>query len=230
MCYFNNVSLYLKKRYINSKTNLLFSRFLSGKVSAVEIRFYRDQLKELLSTADEESFDNLQEKLSKRWSAEFQRYFSSNIVRPMRERAATFALNRMGFPSANNGITINASESLNNILKAAQERKEVEVDVLILVLYHFQTFYSEEYKRAIGGEGEWVILKEFEGLHDVEELSTNNLQMDLQEMKSAIRGALQLNPIRPSQPKPRLASTIMAERAIFQNQVSKAGNNAIISF
>lgn len=199
-------------------------RYLSGKVSPDEARFYREQVRELLGCVDESSFQIMVEKMSRRWSADFVRHFEKNLVAPIRERAAVFALQRMGYPRASAGITINASESLNNVLKAATSRKEVEVDVLILVLYQLQTFYSTELKRATSGEGQWRLKQQFDGQNCLALFSTaktNTLQMDLEEMKSCIRGALVLNPVRPTNPQPRPSSRILAERAIMENQVSR---------
>ena len=202
-------------------TNL--KRYLIGKVSPDEAKFYREQVRELLGYIDESSFQTLLENMSRRWSADFVRHFQRNLLNPIRERAAVFALERMDYPRPNAGITINASESMNNVLKAATSRKEVEVDVLILVLYQLQTFYSSELKRATSGEGQWRLQPEFDTencLALFSTMKTHNLQMDLEEIKSCIRGALLLNPVRPSNPQPRPSSQILAERAIAENQVS----------
>jgi len=49
------------------------------------------------------------------------------------------------------GVTTNQSESFNATLKRLQKRKEVQVDAILLSLYHIQAFYYNEVQRGLAG-------------------------------------------------------------------------------
>lgn len=60
-------------------------------------------------------------------------------------------LEEAGIYSAVSGVTNNQSEAINSVLKRLQNRREAPIDMVVLSLYHLQTFYYNEAQRGLAG-------------------------------------------------------------------------------
>lgn len=170
------------------------------------------------------SFESLTETFAKTWSNPFAIYFQQHFHEMIRNIAA-FSLEKIGFPNAYEGITINASESFNNILKNVTERKEVAVDTLTLILHQLQLHYVHQYHRALRDEeGEWKMKSGHEKLCQPARLLESGYPSDPISLRDCIRGATRPNPIRLEKARPRESTLVLAESDIYNDQVPIPGD------
>ena len=66
-------------------------------------------------------------------------------------------MERLGIYSPYCGITTNQSEGLNTVLKHLQHYKEAPIDVIVLSLYHLQSFYYNEIQRGFSALGSFSL-------------------------------------------------------------------------
>ena len=78
--------------------------------------------------------------------------------------AARYSIEPWNIYNPNSGVTNNAAESLNAVIKRLLDWKEVPVDSLCLSLYYLQSFYFAEIQRGMIGVGEYKLRKEFQVL------------------------------------------------------------------
>lgn len=57
------------------------------------------------------------------WTERMRNYFYANIVNDFKARASRWYLEEIGSPNAQDGITTNAAESINNQLKEFRSKK-----------------------------------------------------------------------------------------------------------
>ena len=75
------------------------------------------------------------------------------------------------------GVVNNQSEGFNTVLKNLQEWKEVPVDCIVLSLHLLQSFYMNEFKRGLTGQGNYHLHERFISLIDLEELGQSTIRM-----------------------------------------------------
>ena len=181
-----------------------FHLIVSFQVPTAEVNKYRRQVKDLLCCDSEASYEGLLQAVTDRWNAAFANHSHRNMEAVIRDRSEVFALRKMGFQQSNSGVTINTSESFNNILKTAVERKEVPADVLILVMQQIPWHYILEYHRGVAGTGRRQLRPDLPDTHrHPQRPSTTTLPMQPEELRRVIRGAAQLAPIRQEKAPPR---------------------------
>ena len=58
----------------------------------------------------------------------------------------------------------NQSEGLNRVMKGFQSSKKVPLDTLVLALYQFQAYYTNEVRRGFGGLGQYHLAEAYESI------------------------------------------------------------------
>lgn len=66
-------------------------------------------------------------------------------------------LEERGIYIPRSGITVNAAESFNAVLKRFLDRKEVQAQVLALSIYQIDTYYNNEITRGFCGVGNYSL-------------------------------------------------------------------------
>ena len=67
------------------------------------------------------------------------------------------------------GVTTNASEAHNSVLKREADWKEVPLDTMVLGLYYISIFYEHEILRGYCNLGDYILDKGFESfIHEAE--------------------------------------------------------------
>ena len=91
-------------------------------------------------------------------------YFQRNIMPSFKCHAAIWTLKSAGVSDAENGLTNNASESFNAVLRRLQQWKQVPADVIVTSLYHLCVYYRREIERSLHQCGQWNVKDEYNHL------------------------------------------------------------------
>jgi hypothetical protein len=126
-----------------------------------DICIYINDIKQLLQSECVEEFNELCETLSTKWSRAFLHHFEDNLKDDIVKYSAKWVLQDCGTYDPYSGVTNNASESLNTVLKRLLEWKEVPLDKIVLSLYLLQNFYSLEIQRGLASIGNYNLKKKF---------------------------------------------------------------------
>lgn len=103
--------------------------------------------------------------IDKRWedmkffikNTKFCDYFEHNLLPSFKSNAAIWTPKAAGIRNSHNGITNNASESMNAILRRLPRWKFVPVDVITMSSYQLCSFYHQEIQRSIHQCGSWTV-------------------------------------------------------------------------
>lgn len=128
-----------------------FTSFL--KIQPPEINFFSNIFKELMSEIIEIEFDRAWHHLKD--SVQFHNnevvinYFEKNLLPAFKTRSSIWLLKSIGVENPDNGLTNNASESMNAVLHSLQNWKQVPLDIICVSIFHLTSFYYKETERAI---------------------------------------------------------------------------------
>ena len=133
-----------------------------------EISFYANAFKSLMIEESEEEFDkswtNFKESIT---SSCVLRYFEQKLLPTFKKHSSIWILKEMGISDPENGLTNNASESMNAVLHNLQQWKQVPLDVICVSLFHLSCYYQQEIIRGQHQFGSWHLKEEFSYLqHD----------------------------------------------------------------
>ena len=116
------------------------------------------------------------------------KYFENNLLPKFKKHSAIWVLKAAGISCPDNGLTNNASESLNAVLHSLKQWKEVPLDVS---LFHLSSFYHKEIERGFHQCGTWVVKEEFSFLQRQLSLMPNmSKTIDPKEIVSRSRGEI----------------------------------------
>lgn len=141
--------------YLKSKANC----------TATEISYFANAFKQLMNEPLEEDFDSLWNVIRK--SSHFTRhsvvlnYFEKRLIPTFKVHSSIWVLKSAGCPNPHNGITNNASESINAVLHSLQNWKQVPLDVVCVSLFHLCSYYNREIIRGIHRCGSLEIADEY---------------------------------------------------------------------
>lgn len=71
-----------------------------------------------------------------------EKYFETKLIPTFKSHSAIWALKSAELRNPNNGITNNASESMNAMLHSLQNWKSIPLDVICLSLFHLCCYYE----------------------------------------------------------------------------------------
>jgi hypothetical protein len=84
-----------------------------------------------------------------KWAEKAKSYFDRHMKRDLMEYSGRWVIEEFpGLYDSYSGITNNASESINAVLKRMTGCQELPVDSMVLSLYHLQNFYFVEIQRG----------------------------------------------------------------------------------
>lgn len=124
-------------------------------VDAKKRNAYISDMYRLLKQDSLENFMALKNEKIMEWSDEFAKYFESRLEDDFKNHASRWILEPLGLYSPTSGITSNAAESFNNILKSWQNWREMPLDCNVLSLLFLCNFYDREIQRGLHGQGEF---------------------------------------------------------------------------
>ena len=125
--------------------------------STEDATFYKDAIRNLLQSRSPAEYQARYKK-TVQWSTTFRQYYEDNLEEDILKRAARFILQPLGVYSQRSGITNNASESYNNVVKTCLQRRETYCDNMIVLIYKLQAFSMVELRRAVMGRGSMTVI------------------------------------------------------------------------
>ena len=139
----------------------------NGNCNAEQINYFVNSFKALLEGCTTEvefdrEWDQLRETKKFACNEKVIKYFTKNLIPAVKAHAAIWVLKEAGVQNPTNGITNNASESMNAVLHRLQQWKHVPLDVIVVSLYHLCTFYYREIQRSLHQCGEWCVKDQFD--------------------------------------------------------------------
>lgn len=133
----------------------------SGKTST-DTHLLGGQIAILLQSDSQAEFLELFEKYKFKWSLEYVHYIESNIQNDLMSSAkysvCKFAAFKECLP------TNNISESMNFVIKHANNWKEFPIDTLVLQFLELQCNQMNEFSRATRGLGKYYLKKQFKNM------------------------------------------------------------------
>ena len=88
-------------------------------------------------------------------------YFDNRLLPQFKAHASIWVLKAAGVQNPDLGITNNPSESMNAVLHALQNWKQVPLDMVCLSLYHLSNYYHREIQKATHQLGNWNLKDEY---------------------------------------------------------------------
>ena len=133
--------------------------------TATEISYFANAFKRLMNEPSEVEFSQLWESLKispffKKNNA-VEKYFETKLIPTFKSHSAIWVLKSAGLRNPNNGITNNASESMNAVLHSLQNWKSVPLDVICVSLFHLCCYYEREVLRGIHQCGSLDVAAEY---------------------------------------------------------------------
>ena len=160
-------------------------------------------------------------------------YFDTNLLPSFKSNAAIWTLKSVGLCNSQNGVTNNASESMNAIIRRLQKWNLVPVDVITNSFYQLCAYYHREIQRSIHLCGSCIVRDEYQHFQrepsllprmdivpdpkDIVDIICNGCQRD---MSSNIDSKLKANQ------SPNDSHISMAHCAIANNRVKLAEDGA----
>ena len=118
------------------------------------------------------------------WStSEAQEYFDQHLDERIFNAGATFRLRAAGFPNPENGITNNASESINATLKRDADHQKQEIPDLMLNIYFHMRSQAGQIEEAYYGMGEYKVSEGYEHLVQPSDAAPPQVYKTVEEMK-----------------------------------------------
>lgn len=134
--------------WIHIENDLLWYLKNNCNATPEDINFFVNAWKELVKNETEIDFDREWEDLKNMdkflTRSKVLNYFSDKLIPVFKGHAAIWLLKKAKIYNADRGITNNASESMNAVLKRLKEWKQVPLDVICLSLYHLVIYYHRE--------------------------------------------------------------------------------------
>lgn len=101
---------------------------------AVKDKYYAD-VRKLLKKKSLKRFEKEYEELRKSWDKKFLKYFDKFLKKDICDRVGRWVIEPLGLYDPHSGITTNAIESFNAVMKRWLNWKEMPLDCLILALH-----------------------------------------------------------------------------------------------
>ena len=102
--------------------------------------------------------------LSSKWSQSMVSYFDENLRSSIENHAAKFILELLGLYDPFSGVTNNASESINTVIKSLTAWNERPVDVIVLTFYQLQNYFLAEIRRGLAGIGSYTLTANYRSI------------------------------------------------------------------
>ena len=170
--------------------------------SSAEIGVYINDVVKIMQTDSIEDMDLRFTALSSKWSQSMVSYFDENLRSSIENHAAKFILEPLGLYDPFSGVTNNASESINTVIKSLTAWNERPVDVIVLTFYQLQNYFLAEIRRGLAGIGSYTLTANYRSIQcPPEDIVLPNDVCDPAEIVNNIKEqklTWQTNPVKPS--------------------------------
>ena len=125
---------------------------------------YMNDLVTLLEARSEAFFDRQLETLKSTWGHAWKEFFSENLEKDIRSRAARWQLEDLKVYSSYTGVTPTVSTPYETVMNAlaAQDQEKIKPTTIVLALDHLQSYFINQIRLAqTGHQGQYLLRKEF---------------------------------------------------------------------
>jgi len=126
--------------------------------TSTDVTVYVDHVRMLLHAQSVSDYEELYKELARKWSKPFCEYYAENIHKYVGVKLGRSLLEGLNCYSEVSGITQNASEGFNTVMRRMMDWKEAPVDTFVLVLYHLQGFYVNMVRLGRNKRGDYHLL------------------------------------------------------------------------
>ena len=126
-----------------------------------DLSVYMRDVRDILDYQSVDVFENKIETLGQSWSAEFSKYFNKCVKPAILDHSGRWILEELNIYDSYSGVTTNAAESLNNVIKSLQRRKELPIDLINLTLFYLQKYVHTEIQCGRAGFGNFKLKDEY---------------------------------------------------------------------
>lgn len=128
---------------------------------ADDVKIYGSWIYDLLNSASESDFEEKLNTLKTHWTPAFTSYFNKHIYSAIKSSGKWILLQYNNIYKAGSGITINAAESFNAVLKRLMERQEVKAQVFIIQICALDNYYYREIITSFANIGNYKLMDEY---------------------------------------------------------------------
>ena len=132
-----------------------------GRGTQDDLSVYMRDMRDILESKSEKECIDKIDLLDKSWSTEFRNYFHKYVKKAVFENSGRWILESLKIYDPYCGITTNAAESLNNVIKSIQKRKQLPVDMINLTLFYLQKYIYTEIQCGRAGFGNFKLKEEY---------------------------------------------------------------------
>ncbi|XP_053406440.1 uncharacterized protein LOC128559236 [Mercenaria mercenaria] len=123
---------------------------------------YLSHVDTLLRCFSESEYSEKLSEFKELWSTEFRKYYEKNLHPSIIENSGRWLLEEYNIYNPYSGITTNPAESVNNMIKSVQQRKELPVDLICLNLLMCQKAVYADIQCGRAGFGNFKLKKDCE--------------------------------------------------------------------
>ena len=192
-----------------------------------EVNIIMNCFRDIMLSETEEDLDNDWEEMKNsevlRKHDKVCHYFQTNILPSFKSHAAIWTLKFAGVSDAEKGLTNNASESINAVLRRLQQWKQVPADVIVTSLYHLCVFYCREIERSVHQCCQWSVKDEYNYLKREPSLIpymdvAPNPEDNVEVVRKGVAVTVQVDDVRSLSGSVPADSEVMLARAALANQ------------
>ena len=142
-----------------------FKRWLQKNgAKSDEIPIYRFGLEQILKSETPELFEENCKFILSHWSRPAVDYFNKYLKNDILKYSVKFVLEQNNIYNPYSGITNNAAESFNAVIKRLMEWKEAPADTISLCFYYLQNYYLKEIYRGFCNLGSYQLKSDYADL------------------------------------------------------------------
>ncbi|CAG2192435.1 unnamed protein product [Mytilus edulis] len=122
---------------------------------------YVSHLKDLLRSDSEAEYMTLKDELIRKWSKPVVVYFEK-MEKDILTHSGKWVIDKyQNLYDPYSGITNNACESMNAVIKGLNKYRELPVDCFVLSMFYLQNYYINEVQRGLAGIGNYTLRTKF---------------------------------------------------------------------
>ncbi|CAG2237138.1 unnamed protein product [Mytilus edulis] len=122
---------------------------------------YVSHLKDLLRSDSEAEYMTLKDELIRKWSKPVVVYFEK-MEKDILTHSGKWVIDKyQNLYDPYSGITNNACESMNAVIKRLNKYRELPVDCFVLSMFYLQNYYINEVQRGLAGIGNYTLRTKF---------------------------------------------------------------------
>ena len=137
---------------------------LQNGARSAEVPIYKLGLEKILQSDSSESFEQNCQSVLGTWSQPAVAYLNKYVKNDILKYSVKFVLQENNVYNPYSGVTNNAAESFNAVIKRLMDWKESPADTIALCFYYLQNYYLREIYRGFCNLGTYQLLSKYSDL------------------------------------------------------------------